>query len=266
MITRKQQREYLQRMGGIAPQMPNSGLLTALHEAHLKTFPFENLDVALGRRIEMDEASVYDKLIGQQRGGFCYELNSGFYALLQNLGFKVSLLSGRVFHGQSYGKEFDHLFLLVELEDGLVIADVGFGDSFRTPVALNGTIHKEAYAAYRIVPFDDGYQLMRSTDNLTWEAQYRFTIQPRQLSDFAGMCDYHQNSPESVFTQKWTCSIATDTGRVTLSGKKRIVTTGQDKRESPIESAQQYMGHLKHDFGISFDDPSSVERWFSTLT
>src|ERR1051326_805528 len=121
---------YLDRIGYRGPVMPTADVLRRLHLAHLQTVPFENLDISRGRKIAMDEEAFVRKLVEERRGGFCYELNGAFAALLRALGFKVTLLSARVPREDgSDGPEFDHLTLRVDLEEPR-LADVGFGDAF----------------------------------------------------------------------------------------------------------------------------------------
>jgi len=123
---------YLHRIHYRGPLAPTAETLRALHLAHHLAVPFENLDIHLGQPIILDEARFYDKIVRRRRGGFCYELNGLFAALLRELGFDVTTLSARVIDTQPgmIGPEFDHLVLLVQLEERW-LADVGFGDSFR---------------------------------------------------------------------------------------------------------------------------------------
>jgi len=109
--------------------------LSGLHKKHLLSIPFENLDIHLGRPIILSEDAFYEKIITHKRGGFCYELNGSFEALLTGLGFNVRILSARV-AGKSGGftPEFDHMTLLVTMK-GRWLADVGFGDHYRTKTA-----------------------------------------------------------------------------------------------------------------------------------
>src|SRR5271166_3399320 len=118
--------------------------------------PFENLDIHLGRPILCDEAAFLHKIINERRGGFCYELNGAFAALLGALGFRVTLLSARVAGADgSYGLEFDHLALRVDLPTTpgeTWLADVGFGDSFIDPLLLEPNLEQSQIdRVYRLV-------------------------------------------------------------------------------------------------------------------
>src|SRR5213080_1415596 len=216
---------YLKRMGYAGPLKPNSNLLRDLHRAHLFAVPFENLDIAFGREIICDEDAFLRKIIERHRGGFCYELNGAFAALLRSLGFQVSLLSARVPREDgSLSPEFDHLTLRIDLEEPW-LADVGFGDSFVDPLLLKPNLEQEqGDRKFRIVEKGDKLTVHRLEPDGSWKPEYRFDLRPRGLDEFIPMCDYHQTSPESHFTQKRLCSLATPDGRITLSEKKFIVT------------------------------------------
>src|SRR5712691_1012859 len=127
---------YLARIGFSGSTAPSPDTLRRLQLAHLYTVPFENLDISLGREITCDEARFVHKIVNLRRGGFCYELNGAFAALLRELGFRVTLLSGRVAREDgSASPDFDHLVLRVDLAEPW-LADVGFGDSFLEPLRL----------------------------------------------------------------------------------------------------------------------------------
>ena len=127
---------YLARINYSGPNESTAKTLRALHHAHLLAVPFENLDIALGRKIITDEDAILNKIVTLRRGGFCYELNYAFAALLRALGFHVTLLSARVARSNGEeGPEFDHLALRVDLGEPW-LADVGFGESFLEPLRL----------------------------------------------------------------------------------------------------------------------------------
>src|SRR4026208_1567787 len=129
---------YLDRIDYQGPLDPNAEPRRALPVAHLLAEPFENLSIGLGWPIVLDKAALFDKIVVRRRGGFCYELNGLFAALLRDLGFRVKLLSaGAARPGGGFAPEFAHLTLLVDCPQRRQtrwLADVGFGDSFREPL------------------------------------------------------------------------------------------------------------------------------------
>lgn len=241
---------YLQRLNYHGPRACDVDTLRALHQAHLLAVPFENLDIHRGRPIALEEAALYDKIVRQRRGGFCYELNGLFAALLRALGLDVKLLSGRVMENGEFGPEFDHLTLLVQLEERW-LADVGFGDSFRAPLRLDEPNEQVQHGvAYRLSNSGEQWTMLRRLANQEWEPQYLFTLQPHRLADFAGMCLYHQTSPASHFTQNRICSRATPAGRVTLSDMRLIITTNGQRQEKMLKTQDEYARALEEHFGI----------------
>jgi len=193
---------YQQRIGHNGPLNVSLDTLRALHLAHLYAVPFENLDIHLGRPLSLDGAALFDKIVTRRRGGFCYELNGLFCTLLRELGFRVTRLSAEVARqAGGFSAAFDHLTLRVDLDEPW-LADVGFGDGFRLPVRLNDAAGQpQGSSAYLIMPDGDYRVLLRRDAGGDWTPQYRFTLQPRALADFAERCRFHQTSPESHFTQ-----------------------------------------------------------------
>jgi N-hydroxyarylamine O-acetyltransferase len=230
---------YLNRIAYKGLLTPNEETLFSLHRSHMFTVPFENLDIGLGRKIVCDENRFLHKIVDQRRGGFCYEMNGAFAALLRALGFQVTLLSARVSRDDgSDGPEFDHLTLRVDLEQPW-LADVGFGDSFVEPLRWQPGLEQEQFGRrFRLVSEDGRLRYEANLDG-SWKNQYTFTLQPRQLSEFAGMCRYHQTSPDSPFTHKRVCSLATPEGRITVSGDKLIETRHGVREEREMDENER---------------------------
>ena len=95
--------KYLERISYQGEIQTNLNTLAALHRHHILSIPFENLDIHYGRKIILDLNRIEQKVITHHRGGFCYELNGLFGALLRELGFDVKLLSARVFGNEKIG-------------------------------------------------------------------------------------------------------------------------------------------------------------------
>jgi N-hydroxyarylamine O-acetyltransferase len=244
---------YLERIGYRGPLVPAAETLRRLHVAHLLTVPFENLSIHAGETIVLDDAALFDKVVGRRRGGFCYELNGLFAALLRELGFRVEMLSAEVANGSGgFGPEFDHMALLVTLEERW-LADVGFGDSFVEPLRLDERAEQaQGSRAFRIEEDGDGrLLLLRREAEGDWKTQYRFTLEPHAYADYAEMCRFHQTSPASHFTRGRVCSRLTHDGRVTLSGARLITTRGDERVERDLATDDERDAALLEHFQIS---------------
>ncbi len=242
---------YLARIRFTGPTDPNPDTLRRLHLAHLFTVPFENLDISLGREILCDEERFFHKIVELRRGGFCYELNGAFARLLRELGFRVTLLSARVSREDgSASPDFDHLTLQVDLDEPW-LADVGFGDSFLEPLRLKPEIEQEQVRGrFRIVAVGSARIVQQQLQDGSWKSQYQFTLQPRQLSDFALRCHFQQTSPDSHFTSQRVCTLPTAEGRITLSDLKLIRTTGLTREEHMLKDEDEWRLVLGQYFGV----------------
>jgi N-hydroxyarylamine O-acetyltransferase len=198
----------------------------------------------------LDDDALFAKIVERRRGGFCYEANGLFAALLRELGFAVTMLSAEVARGDGqFSPAFDHMALVVKLEERW-LADVGFGDSFLEPLLLDTTSEQiQGDESFRIVD-EDPYRVLLRRARDEWEQKYRFTLEPHEFVDYAEMCRFHQTSPQSHFTQNRICSRATPEGRITLSGMRLIVTSKNGRDERVLDDAQEYDNVLRDQFGI----------------
>jgi N-hydroxyarylamine O-acetyltransferase len=269
---------YLRRISYRGDHTPTTSTLEQLHRAHLLAVPFENLDIHLGRPIVLEQDALFDKIVTRRRGGFCYELNGLFALLLRDLGFEVTLLAAGVARADGgFGPEFDHLTLLVQSPLSVAsgqssqsaqpaipnlrspipnpqspawLADVGFGDSFRAPLRfVEGVEQEQDGRAYRLDREGEHYTLMQR-DAEGWAPQYRFSLQPHAWAEYADMCRYHQTSPESSFTRKRVCTLATPDGRMTLSDRVLIMTTHGQRAEQVLPDEQAFHAALREHFGV----------------
>lgn len=234
---------YLERLGIGAAPTPSWPALCDLVTRHLYTVPFENLDIIDQLPSELSTAAVLHKVAIRRRGGFCYELNEAFRALLTYLGFEVKRIESRVWSESrgEFGAPFDHLALVVSLPEGDYLTDVGYGDNNRTPLRFPADGLYDLSGAYRLQPTFDLWLLWRSGRPL-----YKMTFTEQPLSAFAAMYRHHRTSPDSIFTQGLICTRATRTGRTTLSRDRLIIVDGAQRSEIVItdrdQALQQYFG------------------------
>lgn len=250
---------YLKRINYHGPLSPTAETLQALQVAHLLTVPFENLSIHRNEPIILDDNLLFDKVVNRRRGGFCYELNGLFSALLRALGFNVTMLAASVARDRDeYTPDFAHMALMVNCTPATLderwLVDVGFGDSFRRPLRLdNSNEQAEEGASYRITPDGEAYIIEECKHGREWQPHYRFRPAPYQYADFSEMCDFQQYSPQSHFTQRRVCSLATQNGRITLSELNFITTTFDGRRqEQQLENEAAYLHALHQQFGITF--------------
>lgn len=219
--------EYLKRLA-VEKSTPTLDYLSILQKNHMEKIPFENLDVTRKVKIELDLYRIYNKVIGQHRGGYCYELNGIFQQLLTELGFKSHLIACTVNKQTGWAKPDTHAAILVQLDQAYLV-DVGFGDSVRRPVPLTGEERTDVSGTYRVNQTAEGIYDLQRYEEQKWKILYRFSDLPKQIGEFAEGCTYNQTSPESTFTHGDIVTIATETGRVTLTGLTVTETKNRQK-------------------------------------
>ncbi len=249
--------KYFDRIRAKSVEKPDLETLRLLHRQHLYNVPFENLDIHSDRKIILEKDKLLHKIVDEERGGFCYELNGAFYELLKAAGFNVKRISAGVYgNGGKFSPDFDHMALIVNINNEEFLADVGFGDSFIEPLRFQtDIIQKDLKDYFRLTESaeDNYFILSRSADGKKFTPQYRFTTTPRELSEFDEMCLYNQTSSGSHFTQKIICSMAMPGGRVSLSDLKLIITKNGSKEQKRI-SENEIPSVLKNYFNVSLQN------------
>jgi len=257
---------YLERIDYTGPATPTRATLDALIRHHQLAVPFENIDIVrLHRPIELDANRHYAKIVGERRGGFCYELNGLFGALLTDLGYGVAHAYGvwPVNGGDRWTQQFEHIVLMVSLPDSSeqLLVDVGFGadcpvvaipllDNVETPV------EHRAIAAYRARSLPNRTNIWRieaRRHDAEWALVYEVDATPRSIEEFVFRCDELQFSRDSHFTQRLICSRPLANGRVTLGGGSFILTLDDERSERPISGLDDELSLLRKWFGIEID-------------
>jgi N-hydroxyarylamine O-acetyltransferase len=250
---------YLARLGYEGRRDPSLVGLADLHLAHLEHVPFENLHVFHRIGVGTGVDWSYSKIVEQRRGGWCFELNGCFAELLRRLGYTVELLSCRTFEPDTGGlsDDFDHLTLLVHLDDAAWLVDVGWGDCALRPLPVETGEYETRPRPTRIEANARTVCLIelveRDGAGSVWELQYEASRQPRQLADFAARSTYLQTTPGLSWTTKPLVTRATSAhgGRVTLH-RDRLRLRGDDLsiRDEPV-APDDWDAQLHRWFGMS---------------
>jgi N-hydroxyarylamine O-acetyltransferase len=250
---------YLERIGYTGRRAPTLHTLRKLQLAHLVHVPFENLDVFHRRGVRVDVNWSYQKIVDRRRGGWCFELNGCFGALLDLLGYRVARLSCRTFESDSggFGPEFDHLALLVRVGGDRYLVDVGWGDCALSPIPAEPGEYKVRPRKVLVETTDETLRLIelveRADGQSGWEPQYEASLHPRALADFDARSRYLQTEPGLKWTEKPLVTRATSArgGRITLHAD-RLRTRRDDLRfvDEPV-TAEEWAPVLATRFDIA---------------
>jgi N-hydroxyarylamine O-acetyltransferase len=247
---------YCQRIKHPHDVRPTDDGLRSLHRQQLSTIPFENFDVLLGRPINLDPGSLFDKLVCRPRGGYCFELNGLFLQALQSFGFEARPLLARVHLSGSSVIGRGHQISLVTIDGREWLTDVGFGGAnMREPIPLEidrlNHCNGQDLRLVRAEPYGTMLQVLTSAG--AWLNLYSFDREYVGPGDIKYGNHYTSTHPDSIFTRDRVASLATSLGRVSLNNLSlRLV---QDGRERVLElyDDHRYLDSLKTHFGIELD-------------
>ena len=255
---------YLQRLGFDAPPAPTLETLRQLQLRHTGTFPFENLSTLSGQPVLIDLPSIEQKVLHDGRGGYCYELNNLFLALLQALGFDARGISGRVVMGQPEGAwtARTHRLSLVTLGGVRYITDVGFGGMVPTAPLMLDTPAEQftPHEPYRIEQHEDGYTL-RANVGGEWRAMYIFDLQRQEDIDYAVGNWYVSTHPESSFARQLMVARTGEGWRRTLNnGSFAIHRIGSETERRQVTDVDELLGLLRSEFDIRVPRDVALRR------
>ncbi|MFN5522081.1 arylamine N-acetyltransferase family protein [Bradyrhizobium sp.] len=190
---------YLARIAYRAPLAPDLATLAALQAAHVDALPFEALDPLMGRPVHVDLPSVQQKLVLSRRGGYCFEQNVLFQAVLEAIGFKVVGLTGRVRWRSAPDDPLgprQHMMLLVEVEGRPHLVDVGFGICMMDgPSRLEvGPEQRTPMGTFRIGMWN-GLYTISAKQPTGWRMMYAFDLAPQIHADYVLGSWYTSTSP-----------------------------------------------------------------------
>jgi len=241
---------YVARTGCLGASAPSLETLRRLHLAHLAAIPFENVDVLLGRPIRLDLGSLQAKLIGSRRGGYCFEQNTLFAAVLRRLSFTVTTLEARVRPpSATHTLPRTHMVLRVDLDGRPWLADVGFGgDGPLEPIPLDGEVSEQGGDAYRVA--DEGRTLaLRIRRDGAWRDLYAFTLDEALPVDYEVANHYTSTWPGSPFTRTLTAQLSRPEERRIL--RHRTYNVRRNGAERAYEVADgEVLKVLADSFGI----------------
>ena len=245
--------KYLDRIkysGGLEPSLD---LLKKLQKNHLLNIPFENLDIHFKVPIKLNIDRIYEKIVQNNRGGFCYELNGLFYELLRSIGFKAKRISARVYNKDNkYSPEFDHFTIIVKIDNIDYLTDVGFGEFIFEPLELQlGKIQNVERGSYSFDEYENGYLRLNKIEDGAHTPEFIFKNIERSLVEYKEMCEYHQSNPNSHFMKKKLISLPTINGRITISGKTLTITENKKVREKKLKNETEFEKELWDKFKIT---------------
>jgi N-hydroxyarylamine O-acetyltransferase len=251
---------YFARIGYAGPREPTLEVLKAIAGAHTQSIPFENLDVLLRRPIDLEPSAIFQKLVHDHRGGYCFEQNGLLLEVLSALGFQVAPLSARVRwqRPREVTPPRTHMFLRVDVDGESWLADVGVGGlSPTTAIRLDesGRVQTTPHEARRIVR--DGSRLFHQVLlGEQWSDLYEFTMEEMPLVDREVGNWYTSSHPQSLFRNRLIVSRAAPEGvRLTLMDDEFSIRGRNGRSDTrKMNSPEELLEVLATHFGLNFPE------------
>ena len=247
---------YFQRIGYTGPRAPTLATLNAISAAHVQSIPFENLDVLLGRPIELAPEALEAKLVHARRGGYCFEQNSLLLYVLTQLGFDAHPLSARVRYQRprDYTPARTHLFVRVELDESW-LADVGVGMmSLTSALRLADEGPQATPHEPRRLLRENGliYHQVKHGDE--WHDVCELTLEQMPLIDRIVANWYTSAHPESHFRNRLLVARALPEGRRIRVLNRELAIRDRDgeAERCMLGSPDELLAVLADDFGLAF--------------
>jgi N-hydroxyarylamine O-acetyltransferase len=225
-------------------------VLADLHLAHATHIPFENIDPLLGITPQLDLDSLQAKLIRSRRGGYCFEQNMLFAAVLERVGFQVTRLAARVWYRAVRRLPRTHMLLRIDLAERPWVADVGFGvEGLLQPLPLIDGRETPQFAwAYRLVR-GTGTWMLQYRERDGWADLYEFSEEPQDPVDYQPPNHYVATHPSSPFIRTLTAQLPTPDARFVLRGRDLITDYG-DRVEMRTVPEREVLDVLDRTFGL----------------
>lgn len=234
---------YLKRIGYTGSLECNAETLTKLMRAQLFSVAFENLDVQAGKIVSLVPEQIVDKIVGQGRGGYCYEVNGLFAMALQALGFSYKFVACRpMFYPVRRPKT--HMVLLVEAEGEQWICDLGFGSyGIRAPIALSALeqVQQQDFDQFRLTTEESGAYVVQAMVDGQWLSQFGFEPYASEWVDFMPANYLNSTHPDTIFVQKLLVIKHHEQGRDILLGDqlKQIRADGTQIQHLSLEQREE---------------------------
>ncbi|WP_375753836.1 arylamine N-acetyltransferase [Vibrio sp. HN007] len=256
--------DYLSRVGLSDMPVASESGLTQLHIAQHRHIPFENFDVLLGRGIQLSEEAIFQKLVLDKRGGYCFELNGLMLRILNAAGFESRPLLGRVHLGDGPSGR-SHQVSLVIIEGKKWLVDVGFGaltPRSPLPIELNKELHTDIQT-YRFITHELYGNVLQIKDDEQWNDLYSLDMSYVCDGDIEYGNHYTSTSKNSSFTSGCKAALSTETGVITLLNNKLKIRDGNDTQEILLTNKDSFFGELESKLGLTIDAPfDAISKYF----
>lgn len=255
---------YLERIHMERPEKADRAYLDRLVTQHLIHVPFEALDLYTGKApISQELDELYEKVVQNRRGGYCFELNKLFQFLLKDLGYDTYPCFCRVQGDKAESGHIMHRGNIVRLDGAKLFCDVGFGGAMcRGAVELTPGLRQtkgtdlcwfEPYNEYWFDLFRQQQDLFNEDGSVTKgvpRRELRVCIAEAEEQDFLPL-NQITSGPDSVFGKVLMVGRLTEDGALSISPDNVFSkTTGNRREHRTLEDRVELWKILREEFGL----------------
>lgn len=256
-MEQKHTEAYLKRIGIDKAVSADKDGLNRLIQSHLYHVPFENLDVVdFGKIPALEIEALYEKIVCQNRGGYCFELNPLFAELLRSMGFEVYQVAVRVVWNKGFLPPVSHVGLVVTLEGQKIYCDVGYGGPGpKGALPLDGNIHEIKGEWFKSRTDDNGDILIEKKHDGVFKTMLAYTDTVLRKEDVPLMNFYCARNEQVLFSRVRVVNLPTPSGKRAL--KDMELTILEDGQEETIiyNNKKELEEGLAKEFGMHIRFP-----------
>ncbi|MBQ3049847.1 MAG: arylamine N-acetyltransferase [Oscillospiraceae bacterium] len=247
---------YLQRIGFDGTAEPTPECLKKLVRCHLFTVPFENLDIFHGHtEPSLETTALFDKIVTNRRGGYCFELNGLFCKLLEAIGFCCFSSVARIMFRRDYTNPIAHRVILVDIGDKRYFCDVGFGGPCPTEpleICFDKVLETDNGKRYRFSE-SNGNTVIETFFDGDFTPLMAFYQIPFEPVDFVALNSYCASSKQQPFLNRRMVHLCTPDGKISLDGDILRINQNGVVTETSLTTEADLRTALASRFGIVYN-------------
>lgn len=259
-------REYLLAVG-LRKSDLNFEFLTDLVKRHVATFAFSSVGCRLGEDLPLNLESLYQRIVVQRRGGYCFEQNGLFYDVLDELGFSPEMYLARVIHNQNTHPGLTHRISVVKSGQQSYVLDAGFGPlGPRVPIAMSDIETEDGDKVFRIAEKQPGEFHMQVLKNGDFFSLYRFELARYGPADCELGHFFSHRHPDAPFVNHLVVSLLKEHETRSLRDREYLVFTDSTTDRQEIGEPMQLKRILGEELGVQVTDEEARQLYGGLIT
>ncbi|EJL74187.1 arylamine N-acetyltransferase family protein [Chryseobacterium populi] len=255
-------KKYFERIHFTGNAEADLETLNSILELHPQYISFENIDSYTNLVPQVDIENVFQKLVVENRGGYCYEQNVLLKNVLETIGFQVTVHLGRVFWRRERKDKAarTHMLLVVTLNGEKYLADSGFGTVTLTAPLVLHSKDEQTTPNEKFQITQNGTHYILSLIAEEKMPIYGFTLEEAEQSDVEVANWFIATHPSSTFKGNLIITKVDRTARYTIHNKSLNIRYNNGFKENiDISNDSELFTLLENAFNIRVESIKDKE-------